>query len=84
VPFSNRGRISVGGSLRCLFSSWLAALHAAALYFLEKAILATRPPIRVAAPFGRVKAVRRDKSDRGSRTAPERGHPKWCIARLPH
>jgi hypothetical protein len=37
-----------GGPLRYLFSSWLAALRAAALYFLEKAIekaiLAARPP----------------------------------------
>jgi hypothetical protein len=34
AQFSNRDRISVDGSLRCLFSSWLAALRAAALYFL--------------------------------------------------
>jgi hypothetical protein len=56
--FSNRDRISVDGPLRCLFSSWLAALHAAALYFLEKAILATRPPGPVAASFGRARAAR--------------------------
>jgi len=58
AQFSNRDPISVDGSLRCLFSSWLAALRAAALYFLEKAILATRPPGPVAASFGRVRAAR--------------------------
>jgi hypothetical protein len=37
-----------GGPLRYLFSSWLAALRAAALYFLEKAILAARPVVTLA------------------------------------
>ena len=31
AQLSNRDRISVGGSLRCLFSSWLAALYAGRL-----------------------------------------------------